>query len=82
MAIISGVAELPVFVPLFGSINTIVEGSIVPSSVSFNPIVFTVIAVSSFVTFPKSFTATGASFTEFTSTSNVPEVVAVPSITL
>ena len=50
----------PVFAPLFGSIKIIVEGTTFPSiSVSFAPIVDTVIAVSSFVVLFKSSTATG-----------------------
>ena len=77
----NGVVELPVFAGFEGSINTIVEATTLPSSVSFPPIAFTIIAVSSNVVFPVSFTATGASFTEITSISKVLVTVStVPSV--
>ena len=80
MAITKGVAELPVLDALFGSINVTVVASIVPSSVSFEVIAFIVTAVSSLVVFPESFTTTGASFTDVTSTSNVLVTSTEPSV--
>ena len=78
----NGVAELPVFAALFGSINTTVEASIVPSSVSLAPTVTIVATLSSFAVFPKSSTATGASFIEFTVISKVLDISTVPSVIL
>ena len=54
--------------------------STVSSSVSFEVIVAIVIAVSSSVTFPKSFAATGASFIPVTVISNVLDADKSPSL--
>ena len=61
-AIIRSELEFPVFPALLGSIRIIDDGITVPSaSVSFTPIVFTVIGLSSNVELPVSSFATGAS---------------------
>ena len=79
--ITKGVPEFPVFAGLLGSINVIVLASIVPSSVSFAPIVVIVIGVSSRVKSAlSSSTATGASLIPVTVISNVLDADKSPSL--
>ena len=80
LTIVRGFSLSPVIVGLLGFINIIVDGSIVPSSVSLAPIVATVIWLSSSVLFPKLSIATGASFTESTVISSVLVTSTVPSV--